>query len=158
MRFGKSIFLAVLITVFCVCAATAGDMNLKGWEKGGEYDSLYDNSERDAFKGKVKDIIDLNMDGMAKGVALVVKDKTDGEDVVVHLGPADFVTPRIQAVRKGDTVKVYGCWAEIDGKDIFMAAKIKTKGEGKLKMRLTKDGSPFWSLSPEELKQEEPNE
>jgi hypothetical protein len=42
----------------------------------------------------------------------------------------------------------------IDGQDIFMAAKIKQGENFVFKIRLTKDGTPFWSLSPEELAKE----
>ena len=144
------------LMVFSVSIAFAGDMNVKGWEKGGEYDSLYDNTDRDVFKGTLLKIKDITpMDGMTEGIAVLVKDKEDGEEVLVHLGPKDFVEPRIKDLRPGARVKVYGVLVELDGEYEYMAAKLKAGEERKYKFRLTKDGTPFWSLSPEELKTEE---
>ncbi|WP_419778411.1 hypothetical protein [Maridesulfovibrio sp.] len=144
------------LMVFSISIAFAGDMNVKGWEKGGEYDSLYDNTDRDVFKGTLLKIKDITpMDGMTEGIAVLVKDKEDGEEVLVHLGPKDFVEPRIKDLRPGARVKVYGVLVELDGEYEYMAAKLKAGEERKYKFRLTKDGTPFWSLSPEELKKEE---
>lgn len=147
--------------VMCFAALTAGtalasSMNITGWEKNGKYDRLYDNTDRDVFKGTLLDIEEITpLDGMAEGIGLLVKDKEDGEKVLVHLGPKDFVESRIKDLRPGVRVKVYGVLVEIDGKYEYMAAKLKA-GEGrKYKFRLTKDGTPFWSLSAEELQKEE---
>jgi len=148
--------IVVCLVILSASVAFADDMDIKGWEKGGEYDSLYDNTDRDVFKGtllKIKDIEPL--DGMTEGVGVLVKDKEDGEDVLVHLGPKDFVEPRIKDLRPGVRVKVYGVLVEIDGEYEYMAAKLKAGEERKYKFRLTKDGTPFWSLPPEELKKEE---
>lgn len=153
----------ISLVVFClavlvVFSAFAGEMDIKGWEKGGEYDSLYDNTDRDVFKGtllKVKEIEPI--EGMAEGIGVLVKDKEDGEKVLVHLGPKDFVEPRIKDLRPGVRVKVYGVLVELDGEYEYMAAKLKAGEERKYKFRLTKDGTPFWTLSPEELKKEESN-
>ena len=41
-----------------------------------------------------------------------------------------------------------GC---LDDEDIFMAAKIKQGGDYGFKVRLTSDGTPFWTMTPEEL-------
>ena len=150
-----------LLPLLCLCVliattACAADMNIKGWEKGGKYDKLYDNTDRDVFKGTLVKIVDITpFEGMAEGVGLVVKDKEDGEEVLVHLGPKDFVEPRIKDLRPGLTVKVYGVLVEIDGKYEYMAAKVKAGEERKYKFRLTKDGVPFWSLTQAELAKEE---
>ena len=55
---------------------------------------------------------------------------------------------------KDISTKVSGSWAVIDGKDVLMAAKVKQGDSFVFKVRLTKDGTPFWSLSPEELAKE----
>jgi hypothetical protein len=48
-----------------------------------------------------------------------------------------------------------GVWAEIDGKDVFMASKIKKDPNTEIiKVRLTKDGTPFWTMSQERLAME----
>ena len=152
----QSFFIVFCLALLSVPSVFAGEMNIKGWEKGGEYDSLYDNTDRDVFKGtllKIKSIKPL--DGMVEGVGLLVKDKEDGEEVLVHLGPKDFVEPRIKDLRSGVRVKVYGVLVEIDGEYEYMCAKLKAGEDRKYKFRLTKDGTPFWSLSPEELAKEE---
>jgi len=144
------------ITLLSASLAFAGEMNIKGWEKGSEYDNLYDNTDRDVFKGTLVDIENITpMDGMAEGIAVLVKDKEDGEEVLVHLGPKDFVEPRIKDLRPGVRVKVYGVLIELNGEYEYMAAKLKAGEERKYKFRLTRDGTPFWSLSPEALKKEE---
>ena len=153
-------FVQVVAALICLMIfssiAFAGDMNIKGWEKGGEYDSLYDNTDRDVFKGTILKIEEIKpMDGMTEGIAILVKDKEDGEEVLVHLGPKDFVEPRIKDLRPGVKVKVYGVLVELDGEYEYMAAKLKAGEERKYKFRLTKDGTPFWSLSSDELKKEE---
>ena len=37
---------------------------------------------------------------------------------------------------------------------MFIASKVKKGEYFEFKVRLTKDGKPFWTLSPEELKKE----
>jgi hypothetical protein len=65
-----------------------------------------------------------------------------------------FSAPDETGIRKGIKTKVSGSWAVIEGQDIFIAAKVKQGENFVFKVRLTKDGTPFWSLSPEELKKE----
>ena len=128
---------------------------LKGWEKGSDYNKLYSLDEWDDFKGYVvgfKKIIPLS--GMAPGVALLVRDRDSKEVVIVHLGPRAFVNPNAVGVRKGDKIKVKGVWAEIKGKEVFMASKVKKGDHFEYKLRLTKDGTPFWTMSPAELARE----
>lgn len=150
------IFTVLCISTIFTAVAFAADMNTKGWEKGGKYDELYDNTDRDVFKGTLLEIKDITpLDGMAEGIGIVVEDREDGEKVLVHLGPKDFVEPRIKDLRPGVSVKVYGVLVELDGEYEYMCAKLKAGEERKYKFRLTKDGTPFWSLSPEDLAKEE---
>jgi hypothetical protein len=127
---------------------------LAGWEKGGDYDRHYKASELDDFKGTVEDVTKITpLPGMAPGVGLSVRDQ-DGDQVNVQLGPEAFVRLESAGIKKGDKVKVKGAWADFGGKEVFIASKVK-KGENvELKVRRTKDGTPFWSLSPEELEKE----
>ena len=72
----------------------------------------------------------------------------------VQLGPKSFVKVDSIGLKKGDRVKIKGSWTQIGGKDVFIASKVK-KGENvELKVRRTKDGMPFWAMSPEELAKE----
>jgi hypothetical protein len=128
--------------------------DLTGWEKDSAYSKFYNVSEFDDFKGVVEEVIDITpLPGMAPGVGLKVKDQ-DKEMVEVHLGPKSFVKVDGLAVKKGDKVKIKGVWAAISGKDVFLASKVKKGEDIEIKMRRTKDGVPFWTLSPEELAKE----
>jgi hypothetical protein len=126
-----------------------------GWGKDSAYNKLYDLDEWDSFKGNVvgfKKITPLK--GMSPGVALLVKDGDSDEVITVHLGPSPFVNPNSISLRKGEKVKVKGVWAEINGEEVFMASKLKKGEYYEYKVRLTKDGTPFWTMSPEELARE----
>ena len=127
--------------------------NYNGWEKDSEYGKLYDYKERDTLKGKIisfKKIVPLT--GMAPGTAAILD---EGEEkILVHICPWDFATPDQTGIKKGMKTKVAGCWALIDGKDVFIAAKVKQGDNFSFKVRMTKDGTPFWSMNEEELAQE----
>jgi hypothetical protein len=133
--------------------AYAAPKDMGGWEEDGAYNQLYKATELDKFKGNVQKIIEIvPIKGMAPGVGLIMKDG-DGDKVVVHIGPKSFLGDSI-GIKRGERIKVKGSWAEIDGKDVFMASKIK-KGEFfELKVRLTKNGKPFWTMDPKELARE----
>ena len=131
-----------------------GKPGMEGWDLGGKYDQFYDSSEFDDFKGVVEEIVEITpLAGMAPGVGLVVRDQ-DGDKVNVQVGPKSFVKVDAIGLKKGDKVKVKGVWAEIEGQEIFMASKVKKGDDLELKVRRTKDGVPFWTLSPEELAKE----
>lgn len=136
----------------CV-TAYAAPKNMAGWEEDGAYNQLYTATELDKFKGNVQKIIEIvPMKGMAPGVGLIMKDG-DGDKVVVHIGPKSFLGDSI-GIKRGERIKIKGSWAEIDGKDVFMASKIKKGDFFELKVRLTKNGKPFWAMDPEELARE----
>lgn len=152
----RTMTLAAALTALAgLCLAAQGNPGVTGWERGGAYDKSYDPKEADSFKGRVEDIIEIvPLPGMAKGVGLIVRDKKDNKAETVHLGPKEFVKLESIGLKKGDTVKVTGVWAKIGGKDVVMASKVK-KDEGmEIKVRRSKDGMPWWSLSPEELEKE----
>lgn len=155
VRMRNSLFLGVLALFLALNmspSAFAQNRDMQGWEADGEYNKHYDMSEFDSFKCKVVDIEEVvPLPGMAPAVALVVKD-SDDEEILVHLGPVWFV--KNHGIRKGDKLRIRGAWAEIDGREVFMAAKVKRGDEFSYKVRLTKDGTPFWTLSDEQLAQE----
>ena len=155
-RFWKLIVLVVFVLALGNSGLSVAQdkPDLAGWGKDGEYNKNYQTSEFDEFKGTVEEIIEIKpLPGMAPGVGLKIKDQ-DKDMVTVHLGPKSFVKVDSIGLKKGDRVKVKGAWAQIEGKDVLMASKVK-KGENvELKVRRTKDGMPFWVMSPEELAKE----
>lgn len=127
---------------------------IEGWEKNSTYDKHYEPAEREEVKGVVIDFKTVTpLPGMSPGVAMLVRDSAS-EVVTVHLGPRSFIHLNNIRIRKGDKVRVKGVWAEIGGKDVFMAAKVKTKNFSVLKVRRTRDGTPYWTMSPAELSKE----
>ncbi len=151
-----AVFAAVLFLL--PAAASAGPADYPGWERGGDYDSRYKVSEYDSFKGAVKKVeVVTPMPGMAPGVAVVVTDE-EGTDVEVQLGPRGFVDEKATGFKAGDKVKVKGVWAEIGGKEVFLASKVKKGDLFQLKVRRTKDGMPFWAMTAGELEKEKAEE
>ena len=87
---------------------------------------------------------------------LLARRELAGRRVAVELN-LDIV-PRSQhaetVLKEGDQVKVSGVWAEFDGQDVLLAVKVKKGEDSQLKVRRTKDGFPFWSMTPEERQRE----
>ena len=90
------------------------------------------------------------MPGMSPGVVMIVKE-SDDEAIDVQICPTWYRDAESIGLKRGDQVKIRGVWAEIGGKDIFMASKIKKGDYFVLKVRLTKDGTPFWTMTPQQL-------
>jgi len=144
-----------------VCLLSVGDLgygaeqrDMGGWERGSPYNRLYVVSERDKFKGTVLEIKEVApLSGMAPGVALLVRG-SDGDTVEVHLGPRWFIDPKKVGIKKGDKVTFKGSWAEVGNKEAFLASKVQ-KGENfQFKVRRSRDGMPYWTMSPEEFAKE----
>lgn len=149
----KAIFLAVGLLLFLAGNALAQATGLTGWEKDSAYNRLYNYKERDSIKGKVvkfKEVVPLP--GMAAGTAFIFNE--DGKEILVHVCPLAYADAKKSGIRKDVNTKIFGCWATIDGQDVFLAAKIKQGDNFEFKVRLTKDGTPFWTMSPEELAKE----
>ncbi len=128
--------------------------DITGWEVGSAYDKLYNYKERDRVKGHiVKFITVVPMKGMAPGTAIII-DEGGGDKLLVHLGPESFISARESGLRTGEWVKISGAWADIGDESVFIAAKVKKDNDWSLKLRLTKDGTPFWTMSPEQLAKE----
>lgn len=146
---------AVLCVLFWAMAAMAGEQkDMGGWGLKSPYNKLYDASEMDSFKGSVVKIIEVvPMKGMSPGVGLVIRER-GGDDIEVQLCPQWFIDRKSTGLKRGDRVKVKGVWAVINDSDVFMASKIKKGDYFQLKVRLTKDGTPFWTMSPEQLAKE----
>ena len=143
--------LAMLIVMMTPPAILAeGPKDMGGWEQDAPYNQLYDARELDSFKGYVKKVFTLvPMPGMAPATAILVEEAKDSINLV-HVCPEWFAGPQDIGLRRGDRVKVKGVWAEIDGEFVFMASKVKKGDFFEFKVRITSDGTPFWTLSPEE--------
>jgi len=146
------ILLSFAIGVSYVQAEEKRDM--QGWGIDDPYNKLYDVREFEKIRAwvvRVKEIVP--MPGMSPATALDVR---EGSDVFeVHLCPTWFRNPGEVRLKKNERIKLKGVWAEINGKDIFMASKIKKDPDVEIiKVRLTKDGTPFWTMTPERLAME----
>ncbi len=153
-----------IYSLFCLIVCTlvisfsgnlfAGEKkDMKGWGIDDPYNQFYNAGEVEKLKVvvlEVKEVVPL--DGMSPGVALIVQE--DGEDsLLVHLCPVWYKTAGRIGIKKGDKIKLRGCFAEINDEEVFMAAKLKKKGKS-FKVRLSSDGTPFWTLSPAQLQKE----
>ena len=157
-KFAVLTLIAIFLLGFPPQPVSAGQKkDMGGWEKGSEYNKHYNSSEYESFKGWIKIIKTVTpMPGMSPAVAIEVCEdkKLKSEPILVHLSPAWFADPGTIGLKIGDRVKVNGVWAEIDDKDVFIAAKVKRGAFFEFKARLSGDGTPLWTLSPEELAKE----
>lgn len=145
----------MLTIIFGITAASlaAEKPGYRGWEIDSKYNSYYNSKEKDSLKGKVLQFKEITpLPGMDPGTGFILRE--GDENILVHLCPLAFSSAQETRIRTGVKTKVTGCWALIDGQDVFIAAKVKQGDDFTFKVRLTKDGRPFWSLSPEELARE----
>ncbi|MFW5488550.1 MAG: hypothetical protein ACNI3A_09075 [Desulfovibrio sp.] len=157
MRHTASALAVVFLGIFMWGSFALAADTFVGWEADGEYSKMYDVAEYDKIKGSFVELIDVTpLPGMAVGSAIVVKDRADGEDIVVHVAPKGYIHEQLEALnlRPGQKIKIYGAWVEIDGHDVLMATKIKKTENEFVKVRRTKDGFPFWNMTPEEIAKE----
>jgi len=127
---------------------------MKGWEADSPYNQLYDVREYEKIRAwvvRVKEVVP--MPGMSPATAIDVR---EGDEVFeVHLCPTWYRKPSEIRLKKGDRVKIRGAWAEVNGKEVFLASKVKQDPDTTIiKVRLTKDGTPFWTMPPEQLAME----
>jgi hypothetical protein len=145
--------LAVVIAMILILSGPAmaeGPQDMGGWEKDSPYNKLYDPRELDSFKGYVKKIFTVvPMPGMSPATAILVEEAEDSVNQV-QVCPEWFAGPQDIGIRRGDRVNVKGVWAEIDGEFVFMASKVKKGDFFEFKVRVTSDGTPFWTMSKEE--------
>ncbi|MCF6247631.1 MAG: hypothetical protein L3J69_09745 [Desulfobacula sp.] len=140
----------LISTVINASAVEKKDMG--GWGLDDPYNQLYDAGDVDDAKVIVVDIKQVvPLPGMSPATAMVVLDGDD--EILVHVCPVWYKRPGNIGVRKGDKIKLRGYFTEINGIDVIMAAKIKNKGKT-FKIRLTSDGTPFWTMSPARLQKE----
>lgn len=146
------ILLSVSVGVSYVQAEEKPDM--KGWGVDDPYNQLYDVREYEKIRAwvvRVKEVVP--MPGMSPATALDIRE--GAYEFEVHLCPTWYRKPSEIHLRKNERIKLKGVWAEINGKDIFMASKIKKDPDTEIiKVRLTKDGTPFWTMTPQQLAME----
>jgi hypothetical protein len=132
--------------------ASAGEKrDMQGWGIDDPYNKLYDIREFEKIRASVVRIKEVvPMPGMSPATALDVR---EGDDVFeVHLCPTWYRKPDEIRLKKDERIKLRGVWAEVNGKDVFIASKIKKDPDFEIvKVRLTKDGTPFWTMTPERL-------
>ncbi len=149
------IFLVCVFIISGVYSIQAGDSkDMGGWGMNDPYNKLYNAADVERIKvvvTEVKEVIPIP--GMSPGVALVVREGNEGEEIIVHLCPVWYKKASQIGIRKGDKIDLRGYFAEINGEEVIMAAKIKRKGKS-FKVRLSSDGTPFWTLSPAALQKE----
>jgi len=154
----RFLFLAILVLIsgiFGFSYTQAEEkQDMQGWEIDSPYNMLYDVREYEKIRAwviRVKEVVP--MPGMSPATALDVR---EGSDVFeVHLCPTWYRKPSEIRLKKNARIKLKGVWAEVNGKDIFMASKIKKDPDIEIiKVRLTKDGTPFWTMTSEQLAME----
>ena len=156
--YGKRLVVGLAFTlIICVFTFVIGYTeeigDIQGWEKGSAYNGYYDLTLKESLKGIVTDIRTITpLSGMAPGVELLLRSPSYGT-VSVHLGPRSFVDLNSIWRLKGAKVKIRGVWAEINSEKVFMAYKVKSD-KVVIKLRRTRDGTPLWTMSPEELAKE----
>ena len=152
---GVSLLLLMVVLPFglhrTVNAYAAEERSSAGWEKGSEYNNHYRADKDTVIKGTMVQFIEITpMKSMSPGIAMILISR-DNEKVMVHLGPKWFVDLLIRGFKPGDRVKVKGAWAQIKGERFFMASKVRNAELFEVKFRKTKDGTPYWTMTPEEI-------
>ena len=156
----------LIIATIALISATLGLSNvqaednpdMKGWEADSPYNQLYDVREYEKIRAwvvRVKEVVP--MPGMSPATAIDVR---EGDEVFeVHLCPTWYRKPSEIRLKKGDRIKLKGAWAEVNGKEVFLASKVKQDPDTTIiKVRLTKDGTPFWTMPSEQLAMELKND
>ena len=144
--------LALMLVISTALAADPADK--QGWGIDDPYNKLYNPREFEKIKAKVVKVMEVvPMAGMSPATAMEVQEGSS--TILVHLCPTWFAKPNDIGLKPGERVVLKGCWAEINGKDVFMASKVKKGDYFEFKCRLTKDGTPFWTMTPEQLAKEQ---
>lgn len=153
----------MLLALFLVSAMMKGsigaaeEFDMQGWGVNDPYNQHYDINKFEKLRAWVVGFkTEPPMPGMSPGTMMVVK---DGRRLIdVHICPTWFAKPGEIGIKVGDRVKIKGCRAEVAGKEVFIASKVKKSNYFEFKVRLTKNGKPFWTMTPEELISELPVE
>ncbi len=148
MRSG--ILLLAFVSISASSVLAEEKQNMGGWGVDDPYHGHYQLVKFEKFKAKVLKVKEvIPMPGMAPGVALDVK---HGSKIIeVQICPTWFARPDEIGIKKGDRVNIRGVRAVINNQEIIMASKMKKENYFELKVRFTKDGIPFWTMTPDEV-------
>jgi len=154
-QIGKLILLILLSLVIGISWAQAEEQrDIQGWGIDDPYNKLYDVREFEkirAYVVRVKEVVP--MPGMSPATVLDVREGAYIHEI--HLCPTWYRKPSEIRLKKNERIKIKGVWAEVNGKDIFMASKVKKDPDTDIiKVRLTKDGTPFWTMTSQQLAKE----
>jgi hypothetical protein len=150
-RLWKTVVLAAAVWSLLLPAEGWAQMDMAGWERGGEYDRLYKPEAVTTVAGKLVELKEAApMPGMVPGPIMIIRTKA-GQTVTVQSGPSAFAKLLVHTLLVGDRVKVRGAYAEPGGEKVLMAAKIRVNEVYEFKCRRTRDGVPYWSLSKDAL-------
>lgn len=154
-QIGKLILLILFSLIIGISWVQAEEQrDMQGWGIDDPYNKLYDVREFEkirAYVVRVKEVVP--MPGMSPATVLDVREGAYIHEI--HLCPTWYRKPSEIRLKKNERVKIKGVWAEINGKDIFMASKVKKDPDTDIiKVRLTKDGTPFWTMTPQQLAKE----
>jgi hypothetical protein len=145
--------LAALLLVAVMINGTsnaAEEFDMQGWGLDDPYNRHCDAGKFEKLRAWVVGFkAEPPMPEMSPGTIMIVREA--GRSIDVHICPIWFAKPEEVGVKKGDRVKIKGCRAKVAGKDVFMASKVEKGNYFEFKVRLTKNGKPFWTMTPEEL-------
>jgi hypothetical protein len=144
LRRHMSVLIALILAAGMIkgsrCAAAEYDM--QGWGINDVYNKYYNVTKNEKIRAWVVGFkTEPPLPGMSPGTIMVVR--RGGRLIDVHICPTWFIKPDDVGVKKGDRVKIKGCRAEIAGKEVFMASKLKKENYFEFKVRLTGSGKPF---------------
>ena len=148
-------FLFSLFLIIGISPAQAEEKkDMQGWGIDDPYNQYYDVREFEKIRAYVVRLKEaVPMPGMSPATVLEVREGAYIHEV--HLCPTWYRKPSEIRLKKNERIKIKGVWAEINGKDIFMASKVKKDPNTDIiKVRLTKDGTPFWTMTPQQLAKE----
>ena len=100
------IFLVCVFIISGVYSIQAGDSkDMGGWGINDPYNKLYNAADVERIKVVVTEVKEvIAMPGMSPGVALVVKEGGEGEEILVHLCPVWYKKASQIGIRKGDKI------------------------------------------------------
>lgn len=104
---------------------------------------MYDPETETTLEGTVTEVTTTTGTRGMTGVHVTLA--TEGDTIVVHLGPATFLEQNHFTVAKGDVLEVTGSVTTMGNDDVLLA-RLVTKGDTTVRLR-DETGKPLWSMS-----------